>query len=104
KGTLPILFTSIGRWWGSDPVNRKAIEIDLIASDGKQYIIGECKWRNEPLDVPVMKTLREKADVFYAKREKTWYMFFSKSGFTDGAIREARRCDDIILVDLQDML
>ena len=104
KGTLPILFTSIGRWWGSDPVNRKAIEIDLIASDGKQYIIGECKWRNEPIDVPVMKTLREKADVFYAKREKTWYMFFSKSGFTDGAIREAQRCDDIILVDLQDML
>ena len=104
KGTLPILFTSIGRWWGSDPLSREAIEIDLIASDGKQYIIGECKWRNEPLDVSVMKALREKADIFRTKREKTWYMFFSKSGFTDGAINEAQRREDVILVDLHDML
>lgn len=104
KGTLPILFTSIGRWWGSDPNSREAIEIDLIASDGKQYIIGECKWRNEPLDVSVMKALREKADIFRTKREKTWYMFFSKSGFTDGAINEAQRREDVVLVDLHDML
>ena len=104
KGTLPFLFTGIGRWWGSDPKSRQAVEIDLVASDGRQYLIGECKWRGEPLDVSVIRALEEKADVFYAGRGKTWYVFFSRSGFTEGASREAQKRQDILLIDLREML
>lgn len=57
KGQLPFLFTSIGRWWGTDPVTRKQIEIELIANDGKDYLISECKWRNEKLDIGVLRSL-----------------------------------------------
>ena len=62
KGKLPILFTSISRWWGTDSAARTQIEIDLIANDEKKYLIGECKWRNEKLDMSVLQTLKEKAD------------------------------------------
>ena len=99
QGALPFLFTNIGRWWGTDPKEKKATEIDLVASDGKQYIIGECKWRNEQTGLSVLKELRRKADVFRAKREKTWYILFSRSGYTSGIREEADQRDDVILVD-----
>lgn len=31
KGELPILFTSIGKWWGTNPATRNQVEIDLVA-------------------------------------------------------------------------
>ena len=43
---------------------RHQVEIDLIACDGDDYIIGECKWRNEKLDLSVLTELKEKADIF----------------------------------------
>ena len=100
KGELPFLFISIGRWWGTDAKARKAIEIDLIASDGTNYLIGECKWRNEPTALAVLKELQGKADAFYTKRNQTWFVIFSKSGFTEGLQEEAERRDDVILIGL----
>ncbi len=103
-GELPILFTSIGRWWGTNPTTRQEVEIDLIAKDGKDYLICECKWRNEKLDLAVLNELKEKADVFNKKRDNTHYVLFSKAGFTD-AVREAAMQDDTIrLVTLEDIL
>ncbi len=101
KGELPILFTSIGRWWGTDPLTRTQVEIDLIANDGKEYLIGECKWRNEKLDLTVLQELKKKADVFSKKREQTWYILFSKSGFTQAVIEESEKNESVILVDIK---
>ncbi len=103
QGKLPFLITNIGRWWGSDPKTRKATEIDLIASDGKSYLFGECKWRNEQTDLSVLKELQEKADAFSAKRGQSWYILFSKAGFTSAVLEEAKRRKDIILIDLKDI-
>lgn len=104
KGKLPVLFTAIGRWWGTDPKRRKQAEIDLVAKDGDDYLFCECKWRNEMLDLSVLRGLKERAEVFGRKREKTFYLLFSKSGFTDGVIREAAQEDNIILVTLDEIL
>ena len=82
KGELPFLFTTIGRWWGTNPQTHEQVEIDIIANEQKDYLIGECKWRNEKLDIGVLDSLREKADIFCKKREHTWFVLFSKSGFT----------------------
>ena len=62
KCNLPFLFTSIGRWWGTNPSTRSQVEIDLIASDGRDYLIGESKWSNEKLDLSVLEGLKEKAE------------------------------------------
>ena len=104
RGNLPILFTKIGRWWGSDFESHSQVEIDIVANEGKDYLICECKWRNEKLDLSVLKGLKEKADAFMKKRNNTWYVLFSKAGFTDAVTNEAKNDDHIILVDLHDII
>ena len=104
RGELPILFTSIGRWWGTDSATRTQVEIDLIANDGKEYLIGECKWRKEKLDMAVLQALKEKADTFRKNRDRTWFVLFSKSGFTQAVIEEAKKDDTVILVDLNNLM
>lgn len=104
QGNLPILFTDIGRFLGTDSKTRQQIEIDLIAQDGNDYLICECKWRNEKLDIPVLKALKEKADAFRTNRGKTWFVLFSKSGFTDALKEEAAKTSDILLYEMNDIL
>ncbi len=101
---LPILFTSIGRWWGTNPKNHAQVEIDLIARDKKDYLFCECKWRNEKIDIGVVNVLREKADVFSKERNMTWFALFSKGGFTDKVKKLAENDDKIILVELADIV
>lgn len=103
-GKLPMLFTEIGLWWGTNPIERKQVEIDLIARDGDHYLICECKWRNGPLDYSVLEGLRNKADIFTKKREKTWYVLFSKTGFTQAVLKEAESSPNVLLVTLEDIL
>ena len=69
-GELPILFSSIGRWWGTDSVQKQEVEIDIIARDDKKYLIGECKWQNEKMDIGVLERLKEKANIFNNKVEE----------------------------------
>lgn len=105
RGNLPFLFTSIGRWWGANPDSpaHEQVEIDIVASDGGSYLFGECKWRNEPLGMPVLGALRKKADVFRRGRGESWYVLFSKSGFADDVRLEAGRDGHVLLVGLSDI-
>ena len=104
-GELPILFSSIGRWWGADPVQKKEVEIDIIAKDDKNYLIGECKWQNEKTDIGVLERLKEKADIFNKNgREETWYALFSKSGFTDDLIEKSKQDSHVLLFDLKSIM
>ena len=104
KGELPVLFTSVGRWWGTDPATRTQVEIDLIANSGKEYLIGECKWRNEKLDLPVLQALKEKADIFHKNRGLTWFILFSKSGFTQAVLERAQKDETLLLVDMNELM
>lgn len=104
KGELPFLFTSIGRWWGINPIARNQVVIDIVAHDNKDFLIGECKWRNEKLDVTVLHQLKEKADIFHKNRENTWYVLFSKSGFMEAVIEEAEKDKNILLVDIDRLM
>ncbi len=105
-GNLPILFTSSGRWWGTNSQSKEheQVEIDLVAKDENDYLFCECKWRNEPLDYPVLSALRRKADIMNRYREHTWFVLFSKSGFSNSVLEAAKQEKDVILVSLQDML
>lgn len=103
-GMLPFLFTDIGRWWGTNPKTRQQVEIDLIANEGKDYLICECKWRNEKTGPDILNELREKADVFNNARNNTWFVLFSKSGFTDSLIAEAEKNPEIILIGLDKII
>lgn len=104
RGKLPFLFTAIGRWWGNDPENHRQEEIDLIAKDGSDYLICECKWREDSLNLSVLRELQRKADVFRRNRGKTWYVLFSKSGFTGAVREEAAKDERILLVGLEELM
>lgn len=104
KAELPFLFTSIGRWWGTNPKKHTQEEIDIIAQDGDNYLICECKWRNEKTDITVLAALKEKADIFNQSRQNTWYVLFSKSGFSETLIQEATKNNRIILVDINKII
>lgn len=103
-GELPVLFTSIGRWWGTDTASRQQVEIDLIASDGNDYLVCECKWRNTLLEISVLNKLRQRADVFNKNRHETWYYLFSKTSFTSALLEEAKKDGHVVLVDLEQIL
>ena len=104
KGKLPMLFTRVGRWWGTNPITHLQEEIDLVANDGKDYIFGECKWRNEKIDLSVLRGLKAKADIFSRNRNNAYYVLFSKSGFTEAVINEAESDNSIMLVDLNEIM
>lgn len=95
EGAWPFNFTKIGRYWDSKD------EIDIVALDpeGKNLILGECKYWAEPVGVSVLRDLEAKTDSVAWERDnrKVWYVLFSASGFTDELIKEAESRTDLEL-------
>ena len=80
EGVWDFHFSKIGRYWDSK------VEIDIAAldPDGKNLILGECKYWTEPVGVNILKDLERKAEsvTWESGRRKTNYVLFSISGFT----------------------
>ena len=91
----PFTFSKIGRYWGNDT------EIDIAAIDpeGKNIILGECKYWKEPIGTNILSALEEKAKkVAWNKSvRKTWFVLFSTGGFTPELKELAKKRNDIIL-------
>lgn len=98
---LPILLSEVGQWWGTNARTRKEVQIDIVGTpvEGKEYIIGSCKYKNEPVGVDELELLKEYAAVFgYGTRYH--YYIFSKSGFTKG-LKELEEKGEVRLVSLE---
>lgn len=93
----------IGQWWGTDPILKKQVQIDLVGStDNKnEYLIGSCKFRNEAIGVDELELLKRYANVF-GKGKIYHYYIFSKGGFTEGLKILADR-GEVRLISLEDM-
>ncbi|WP_066827657.1 ATP-binding protein [Clostridium tepidiprofundi] len=96
KMELPFVFEKIGRWWGNNPIKKRQEEIDILAVSKDSALIGECKWRNELLNMKVVNSLIEKSQVL--NYENKYFIFFSKSGFTESVINFSKN-NNILLVD-----
>ena len=100
EGAWPFNFTKIGRYWDSKD------EIDIVALDpeGKNLILGECKYWAEPVGVSVLRDLEAKTDSVVWERDnrKVWYVLFSSSGFTDELKALAESREDLLLCDEQE--
>lgn len=100
---VPIEFTDLSRWWGTDPRTRSQTEIDIIGkSDTDDYLFGECKWTNEKVDLAVLETLISRSELFNCKN-KHFYLF-AKKGFTKGCIEMADAMGNVTLVCYSDMI
>lgn len=102
KNSLPFNFAQIGRWWGTDKRTKTQVEIDIIGEDKTEAaIFSECKWRNEPVDTDVIKSLQEKSALF-PHPIKFWYIF-SKRGFTKECEHKAKLNKNIRLITFEEM-
>ena len=96
-GESPVEFSSLGRWWGNDPVNKCQAEIDIMGEQDKSTaLFAECKWTNEKVDLGVIETLIERSKLFNYK--KTYFFLFSKSGFTKGCTEKVKELGNVSLV------
>ena len=94
-GMWPFTFSKIGRYWDSNT----EIDIAAIDPDGKNLILGECKYWKEPMGINILSALEEKAkNVSWNKNgRKTWFVLFGTGGFTSELKELAKVRDDIIL-------
>ncbi|MCL2747085.1 MAG: ATP-binding protein [Oscillospiraceae bacterium] len=116
RGELPFRVARLGRWWGrlkktvlTDTGKERTIavdtEIDILAScaKSKNYILGECKFRNSEMDASHLEHLKEKSSVT-KKGAVVKYALFSKSGFTKGLAEKASEDKNIKLFSLSDVV
>ena len=101
--SLPIELGEIGQWWGTDTNKKKQIQIDIVGApvEGKDYIIGSCKYRNEKIGVDELELIRDYASVFGKGRNYHYYIF-SKGGFTDGLLQAQER-GEVRLITLENL-
>lgn len=103
SGQCPVEFTSLGRWWGNNPMTRSQTEIDIMGEQDKNTaLFGACKWTNERGDLGVLETLVQRSKLFPYQRVHLY--LFSKSGFTKGCMDKAEELGNVTLVTYQDIL
>lgn len=96
----PFHFTKLGRYWDS----REGIDIAALNPEGKNLILGECKYWQEPVGVSVLRDLEDKANsvAWERSQRKNWYVLFSAAGFTEELKALAESREDLIFRDEQD--
>lgn len=98
----PVEFTSLGRWWGNDPIEKCQTEIDIMGEQDKNTaLFAECKWTNEKVNQSVLETLVKRSKLFSYKYIHLY--LFSKSGFTQGCIDQANKMGNVTLVSYTDI-
>ncbi len=103
SGNCPVEFSSLGRWWGNNPKEKRQEEIDIMgAQDKNTALFVECKWTNEKVDLGVLETLVKRSNLFSYKTKH--YYLFSKSGFTKGCIDKTNEMGNVSLVEFVDMI
>ncbi len=111
KNLLPFRYQKLGRWCGKTTIrNAKSevgrsigeTEIDILAisADGKDYMVGECKFKKVPFSyseyldtLAKLTNLKESATFYYA--------LFSASGFDEKIEKEAKENERIKLYHLE---
>ena len=89
---LPMKYDRIGRWWNRDN------EIDILAYNKNSYLVIECKWRTKRIGINIFNELESKIKLLPPKN-KLYYGFFSKSGFTEKFIKLSKENRNILLFD-----
>ena len=100
---MPFVFDRMARWWGNDALLRREAELDIVATDGRAALVGECRWRNEPVGRADVEALLDKGRLLHF--DDYYYVFFAKRGFRTGARELAADSNGrLTLVSFADMV
>jgi len=96
-GVWPFMFMKLGRYWDA----KTEIDVAAVDPDGKNLVLGECKYWNRPVGVKVLHDLEVKAETvpWEKVQRRVWYVLFSAGGFTDELKELAAEREDVLLVD-----
>ena len=98
----PFIYSNLQRWWGGNKTTKRQCEIDMMSTNDKKALFGECKWNDDKVGLPVLDTLIDVCDQFDYS-EKYWYLF-SRTGFTDELINKANcKENNLRLISLKDL-
>ena len=95
EGVWPFYFSKLGRYWDA----KEEIDIAAIDQEGKNLILGECKYWQEPVGTSVLRDLEAKTVAWERNERKVWYVLFSVSGFTEELKLEAEARIDLELCE-----
>ena len=103
-GKLPFLATAFGKWWGTDPVAREEIDIDVIAANkqSKQLIAGECKWRNAFDESKAIETLQQRSSLIKGYGDRSYFLF-TKHEPSAGTKRKAAESENVRIVSASEL-
>lgn len=87
---LPYEILKLGRWWGNNPALKRQEEIDILGINDidKTAVFGECKYRNEVIDLDTVDLLIKRSELF-PKYQKKGYILYSKKGFSSSVLNLA---------------
>ncbi|MBQ9327769.1 MAG: ATP-binding protein [Solobacterium sp.] len=95
---IPFVAKHIGEWFGNVSENDTwhETQVDVIAYDDKNLIIGECKYTNKAIGMNILDKLKLKGQFISSGDRKKYYALASSSGFTDEVINAKGK--DVILI------
>ena len=106
SGQLAFVPSRIGSYWHNDLNADTEIDVAAVDRQNKRLFIGECKYHQKPVDLPVLTALQQKVaastdlqNSFIRQGYQVLYGLFSKSGFSDRLIAFAKECDDLLLIN-----
>ena len=75
--TLPIAATSVGSWWGTDPVAHEQTDIDVLAADrdARTLVLGECKYRERFDESAEVEDLKSKRLLVPGYKARSFFLF-----------------------------
>ncbi len=103
KEKLPFRYNKIGRWFGKttvrddkakDGFKNAETEIDILCmnKDKTKYLVGECKFKNNPFSYS--EYLNTAAKLTHQKNNaKFYYALFSENGFDDQIVTESKKSE-----------
>lgn len=101
EGVWDFHFSKIGRYWD----NKLEIDIAALDPEGKNLILGECKYWIDPVGINILKELEKKSEAvaWEMGHRKLHYVLFSISGFTPELEEYARTRQDVKLFGPRDI-
>ena len=102
EGKLPFRATKIGRWWGKTSGIETEIDIMAVDRNAKNFLLGECKFRNSEFSYGDFIKLTEKFAI--PKAKPSCYVLFSKSGFSQSLWEETTKKNTLKLFSLEDII
>lgn len=82
---IPFMPKEIGKWWGNIRKDGTWMEseIDAAAVNGRNVLLGECKYRNRKAGIQELESLKMKAGYAVNEASRITYLIASSGGFTD---------------------